>query len=173
MNFNFHILRKHKTYFAAVAILTAAILLLLTVHPFVVVGASMEPVYAHDELVFVQSITHRFGISRGDVLVFENPHDTEHVTIKRVVGLPNEKIMITREGVRVVDGGGNETMFERGTVIGGDGGGDFEMQLGPEDYLVLGDNRSKSTDSRSFGAVQMHDIIGKPLLSLNFAFLGM
>lgn len=138
----------------------------VTVQPFRVVGASMEPTYSHDELVLVERVTHRLTISRGDVLVFENPHDTKHVTIKRAIGLPGERVDITPGSVTIT-AGEEKTVFEEGSLIGGIRNGDaFTMQLGPEDYFVLGDNRSKSSDSRTFGAVQMHNIIGKVILCI-------
>lgn len=138
----------------------------LSLQPFIVAGDSMTPTYSHDEFVIVEKLSHNFILRRGNVIVFENPHDSEHITIKRIVGLPNEEIIVANDGVHIVDKEGTEIIFESGTLIGGHNNGDFEIKLGPEDYFVLGDNRSKSTDSRAFGAVQSHNVIGKPILKM-------
>jgi len=161
---------KYTSLSLLVAVVVASGVLLFVFRPFQVAGNSMQPTFAHGEFVLVETFTHRFdklttgrfGLNRGDVLVFENPHDTEHVTIKRVIGLPNEEVDVSREGVRITDREtGEEEFFANGTLIGGMvSGEEFEMKLGPEDYFVLGDNRAESNDSRQFGAVQKVNMIG-------------
>ena len=99
----------------------------------------MEPNFHQGQRVVVDALTwHITGLHVGDVIVFTNPHDTKVIDIKRIAALP---------------GGQGEIL-------------DHTVSLGPEDYYVLGDNRSKSTDSREFGAVQPINIIGRVVLPL-------
>lgn len=142
------------------------LLLPLLVRPYVVTGGSMEPVYHEGQMVVVEKLTPHFYVGRGQVLVMRNPHDKKVLEIKRIIGMPNETVEMGSEGVTVTDEAGRSTTYETGSVIGGTANGTFKIKLGPEDYFVLGDNRSKSSDSRTFGAVQGGDIIGRVILSL-------
>jgi signal peptidase I len=132
---------------------------------FIVTGESMESTYSHNQYVIAENITPRLlGIARGDILVFTNPHTKTEVTMKRVIGLPNEQVSIKDSEIIIQKAQGAE-VFGADTLIGGGttgrNGSAFDIVLGPEDYFVLGDNRSKSTDSREWGAVQMVDVMGK------------
>ncbi len=125
---------------------------------YVVDGASMEPNFHTSERVIVDRITMLIsGPSRGDVIVLDSPTTPNELLIKRVVGLPNERIMI-RDG-RVYANGKllNEPyVLNYCTAPSCDG----EWQLGPDEYFVLGDNRSHSMDSHSFGPVHRSAIKG-------------
>ena len=147
--------------------ITVAALCLLSLpfvfRPYAVTGGSMEPTLHEGEVVLSEKLTYRFHISRGEIIVFRNPHEKHVIEVKRVIGLPSETIEMGSEGVTVTDEKGRSTKYETGSIVGGTGNGTFRIKLGPEDYLVLGDNRSKSSDSRTFGAVQKSDIIGSVL----------
>jgi signal peptidase I len=166
------------------AISTGVIIVLLSspflFRPYVVSGGSMEPTYHEGQLVLVESLTPYIYIWRGEVLVIRNPHDHTQTEIKRVVGLPGETVSMGAQGVTInpdaatcpkgaplyVLKGPCKLEFLAGTVVGGSSNGDFTLKLGPEDYMVLGDNRGKSEDSRAFGAVQQTDSIGHVILAL-------
>lgn len=170
---SFKIELKFKTYNLKLILLIAVLVLLLfSIKPFIISGASMEPSYSDGNIVLVERISHRFGIERGDELLFHNPRGTGEVTLKRVIGLPTETVSIREDTVSILyskEHGYHEETFGNGTVIGnGENGTAFNMYLGPEDYFVLGDNRVESTDSRVFGTVQAEHIIGKPILKLKF-----
>ncbi len=158
-------IRTHKETIATVIAL-ALLSSVFIFRPYVVSGGSMEPTFSANDVVIVEKVTHRFHISRGDILVHRNPHQKEVIEVKRVIGLPGELVELGEDGVTVTDSEGKSTRYETGSMIGGTNNGAFRMQLGPEDYLVLGDNRSKSSDGRVFGAVQQVDIIGKVVMSL-------
>ena len=133
----------------------------------------MSPTYVHDEYVLVETLSHRFfDLSRGDVIVFRNPHDEAHITMKRVIGLPSETVFLSDNKVSILHKNGSKEDFNGATLIGGgtagQNGSKFKITLGPEDYFVLGDNRSKSTDSRDWGAVQLVNIVGKPIFNYQF-----
>lgn len=125
---------------------------------YVVDGASMQPNFATSQRVIVDRLTMMLsGPARGDVVVLDSPQSKDELLIKRVIGLPNETIVI-RDGRVYVDG----KMLDESYV------NDFctfrscngEWQLGPDQYFVLGDNRSHSLDSHAFGPVSRSSIIG-------------
>ena len=133
-------------------------------HPYVVTGHSMEPAYHSGDRVLVETFTPRLHVWRGEVLVIYNPHDKAVIEIKRVIGLPNEDVNISdKTTTSTLKNGQSETF---GAPFAQPGTVPFGMHLGPEDYLVLGDNRAHSSDSRVFGAVQAGDIIGHVILKI-------
>lgn len=132
--------------------------------PFVVSGSSMVPNFHNREYLVVDKISYRFSEpARGDVIVFRYPKDTSQYFIKRIIGLPNEKVQIVDGRVKVYnsehpDGSliteaylpNNDVTFGQDTVV----------NLGSDEYYVLGDNRLGSSDSRVWGILPKHDIIG-------------
>ena len=129
---------------------------------FVVDGRSMLPNFQTDQFIIVSRISYVLGEpQRGDVVVFHNPADPSHDFIKRVIGLPGETITI-RDGRVYVNGMRLEEPyiqnFCRGTVC------DDTWEIGPDEYCVLGDNRSSSRDSHNFGPISRDLIIGRAFL---------
>ena len=147
-------------------LLMITLLLPFIFRPYAVIGGSMEPTLHDGQIVLVEKITPHIHVWRGEVLVILNPHDHKVTEIKRVVGLPNETVEMGSDGISITGVNGAHSQFSTGTPVGGTGNGTFKIKLGPEDYMVLGDNRSKSSDSRSFGAVQQVDIIGHVIMSI-------
>ena len=156
-----------RGWLVPVLIFCAVGLLIYSVRVAAVTGSSMEPALREGSRIVFDRLTVRFtGINRGDVIVFRNPKDAGITEVKRVVGLPGERVLIEGGTIAVTPPGGRLQEFPQGTLIGGSGGiGDFTIQLGPEEYFVLGDNRKKSTDSRDFGAVRPADIVGRVIYS--------
>ena len=150
-----------------VLIFCAIGLLIYSVRIATVTGSSMEPsLHEGSRIVFDRLTVRLLGINRGDIIVFRNPKDAGITEVKRVIGLPGELVLIEGGTISVTPPGGRIQEFPRGTYVGGNGQvGDFRVQLGPQDYFVLGDNRSVSTDSRSFGAVRPTDIVGRVIYS--------
>ena len=160
-------MRLLRAWIVPVLIFCAIGFLVYSIRVATVTGGSMTPTFSEGQRIVVDALTHRFtGINRGDVIVFKNPKDAGITEVKRVVGLPGERVLIEGGTIAVTPQGGRLQEFPQGTLIGGSGGiGDFTLQLGPEEYFVLGDNRKKSSDSRSFGAVGRADIKGKVIFS--------
>jgi len=137
------------------------------IQPFYVKGASMEPnLYDHEYLI-INEIGYRFDEpQRGDIVVFKYPLDQSQFFIKRIIGLPGEKVEI-KDGMvylYTIDEIGskkqyvlNETYLEPGIKTHGN----RTYILEDDEYFVLGDNRSQSLDSRSFGPVYQENIMGK------------
>ncbi len=124
---------------------------------YVVDGASMQPNFHTSERVIVDRISMLFsGPSRGDVVVLDSPQADE-LLIKRVVGLPNETVTI-QNGRVYIDGRLLDEPYVNGYCTYASCDGTWE--LGPDQYFVLGDNRSHSLDSHSFGPVSRSAIKG-------------
>lgn len=122
--------------------------------PFLVSGASMEPNFSNGNYLIIDEVTYRFREpERGEVIVFRYPKDRSVYFIKRIIGLPGDKVSI-KNGRVIVTHDGKQVLAEADTA------GSVEAVLGKEQYLVLGDNRYNSFDSRNWGPVEKKDIIG-------------
>ena len=119
----------------------------------------MRPALAHGDVLLVSSVEEGEELGRGDVVVVREPAGREGEYLKRIVGLPVE-------AVRIVDG----QLFVNGKLtrepyLGGlpssVGLGEAVWKLGESAYLVMGDNRAHSTDSRHFGPVARSDITAR------------
>jgi signal peptidase I len=125
---------------------------------YVVEGASMEPNFRSDQFVVVNRLPYLFGGPvRGDVIVFHNPENPSQDFIKRVIGLPGETIRI-EDGRVYVNGAplAEPYIAERCQNQRCDG----TWTIGPDQYFVLGDNRSHSRDGHNFGPLDRNLIIG-------------
>lgn len=135
------------------------------VQPFFVRGASMEPTFLDGEYLVIDELSYRLREpQRGEVVVFRYPQSPSQFFIKRIVGLPGETVTIA-DGQVVVKNGAHLA----GAVLNEAGyleeevrtGGQVTTQLKDDEYFVLGDNRPASSDSRSWGVLPRHDIIGR------------
>ncbi|MBI1961456.1 MAG: signal peptidase I [Parcubacteria group bacterium] len=137
------------------------------IKPFYVNGASMEPTYYNREYLIIDELSYRFNPpERGEVVVFRYPLDESQFFIKRIIGLPGERIVVRDGAVTVYretfpDGAAlSEPYLADGTVTAGEA----DVTLGDGEYFVMGDNRSASLDSRRFGPLPLRDIIGRAWL---------
>ena len=94
------------------------------------------------------------GPQRFDIVLLEHPRRAGLLELKRVVGLPSERVVLASEKL-IVDG------VHVQQPVGASDSGRGAWELGAGEYAVLGDNRAHSTDSRAFGAVDRRFIIGK------------
>ena len=136
--------------------------------PFIVKGESMSPTFESGDYLIVDEISYRFGEpQRGDVVVFKYPKDTTQRFIKRVIGLPGETVVVQNGEVKVVTvNGENITLDENYLPSDLKTYGDTNTTLKTNEYFVLGDNRTYSYDSRSWGVVSESYIIGRAFLRL-------
>ncbi|MBI2034589.1 MAG: signal peptidase I [Candidatus Levybacteria bacterium] len=132
--------------------------------PFQVHGESMYPTFKNNEFVLTSLITLRFNEpKRGDVIVFRAPTDRDKDFIKRIVGLPGEKIALRGGSIFINDHKLNEDIYlpdeleTRGGQFLPEGG---EIQIPFGSYVVMGDNRISSSDSKDWGFLKKNDIIG-------------
>lgn len=133
--------------------------------PFQVNGQSMYPNYHDGEYILTNLISLKLGgLKRGEVIVFHSPVDREKDYIKRVIGMPGEKVMI-KGGYFYI----NETKLDESNYLAPDVktyGGAFmgeaqDVSVPAGSYFVAGDNRTGSSDSRAWGFVSKDKIIGK------------
>jgi signal peptidase I len=141
-----------------------AVLIALAIHIFLaqatrVYGQSMQPNLHTDERLVVEKISYRFhGPRRGDVVVLHDPSGGSELLIKRVVGLPGERVTIA-DGQVFIDGVAiDESYLDQETQ-----GNGRSWLVPPLQVFVMGDNRQASRDSRSFGTVPRDQIIGRAL----------
>jgi len=147
------------------------------IQPFFVSGSSMVPNFHDREYILVDKWTYALGRpQRGDVVIFKSPTDPKEYFIKRIVGLPGERVLAGDNKVTIFN-----DRYPNGFVL-------FESGYLPEEnitlcasnssycgrvitidegkYFLLGDNRQHSSDSRVFGPVQQSDFAGLAWLRL-------
>ena len=128
-----------------------------------VVGPSMEPTLYESNIVIVNKVYPNIGsISRFDMVTVKN-NDTKYF-IKRIIGMPGDKLYIKDSKLYINDELVNETYLKEDLSYE-----DFDLydigfnEIPEGKYLVLGDNRSNSLDSRNFGLIDKKEITGQVL----------
>lgn len=149
----------------ALSVFIALVVILFLYQPVKVEGTSMMPSLEDQERVFINKFLYRFRlgeVERGDTVVFWFPGDPSKSYIKRIVGLPGDRVEI-RSGRVLVNGRMLDEPYvpeeyrDRVTV---------GPVVVPEDhYYVLGDHRSSSNDSRNWGPVPRAAIYGKAVFA--------
>ncbi|BBF42208.1 signal peptidase I [Lachnospiraceae bacterium KM106-2] len=123
-------------------------------------GSSMEPTLHNKDMLIIDKLTYRTSDPKQfDIIVFE--HSKSEWYIKRIIGLPGQTVQI-KDGKAYING--NELKDSYGLEPMDDAGQAAEpIQLGEDEYFVLGDNRNDSADSRMeyVGVVKRDKIIGK------------
>lgn len=128
-----------------------------------VIGSSMEPTLQNGDNLIVDKISYRFhDPKRFDIIVFPFQYEDQTYFIKRIIGLPGETVRIDEQGTIYINGEvlkegyGKEVIQDPGRAL-------TEIQLGDDEYFVMGDNRNNSTDSRTeiVGNIKRSDIIGR------------
>ncbi len=139
------------------------------VQPFVVSGSSMAPNFENGDYLLIDELTYRFRVpERGEVVVFRYQNNPSTYFIKRVIGLPGEHVQIKNNQIAVTPHGATEPIALKESYLppGVVTGGDAEYSLNEHEYFVLGDNRSFSFDSRSWGLLEAHNMVGIARLRL-------
>ena len=134
--------------------------------PFFVKGESMEPNFHNSDYLIIDELTYRFHQpERGDVVVFKYPMDVSQKYIKRIIGLPNETIEISNNQV-MVSKYLDTTILDETEYLPSyvQTPGTIRITLGDDEYFVMGDNRTASSDSRRWGALPEDNIIGRAVL---------
>jgi len=165
------------------------------IQPFIVYGSSMEPNFYSRDYLIIDEISYRFRSPlRYETVVFKAPNQpshyyikrinyiinyikriiglsnerVEHYYIKRIIGLPNERVEIKDNKIFITDVNGKTFELEEKYLKGENANtsGSLSLTLGPNQYFVLGDNRSASYDSRNWGPLDKDLIIGRVWLRL-------
>lgn len=143
--------------------LALAVIIFLVVNTFTgryeVQSISMEPTLHEGQYLIVSKIAYWFhGPERGDIIVLDPPNGRSEIPyIKRIIGLPGEKVDVRDGRVWINDIALNEPYIS-GPPTYTEG-----RILGDEEYLVLGDNRNNSSDSHIWGVLPRENIIGKSI----------
>jgi signal peptidase I len=167
-------LRRWGVEVVQILLLAGAIYLAMTAflaEPFVVEMRSMEPTIASNDRVLIDKLTPRWdAYGHGEVVVFDAPppFDRDAVPyIKRVIALPGERVQLENGRVYVTDVEGLTRRLDEPylaadvrTLPQGRSGA-IEWTVGEGEIFVLGDNRSASVDSRTFGPVETTRILGR------------
>lgn len=151
----------------AIAVLVVIPFRLFIAQPFVVDGASMVPTFENGQYLVVDELTYHFrGPERGSVLIFKYPKDPKKYFIKRVIGLPNEKVVIEDGKVTIINSNNPQgfTLEEEYVTFPKEDTASYELR--DDEYFVLGDNREGSADSRFWGPLPEKNIIGRPIFRL-------
>jgi len=171
-----------KVFFWALVIIVPIRIFLF--QPFFVQGASMEPNFENGDYLIINELgykqtdvniagAHLFtlgsfkDLNRYDVTVFRYPRNPQQFFIKRVVGLPGERVKIEGGKITVYNNQNpdgfllDDHQYVASSLFTS---GSLDITLDDQQYFVLGDNRPASYDSRVWGAVPKSDIIGKVLV---------
>ena len=132
---------------------------LVSIRPYVVRGSSMEPSFEAGDRLLASRVLDRTDLSRGDVIIVQDPRNVGKPRLKRLVGMPGEELRIF-EGLLYLDGVHLPEPY-LGGLPASIGLGDRSWQMKKDEYFVLGDNRSHSTDSRDFGPIGLAHIVGR------------
>lgn len=155
-------------FYCGVAVFLAFVLVFSVGMKISMVGVSMEPALYNGQEVLVNRFIYKItSPKRGDVIAFlPNGNQNSHYYLKRIVGLPGESVQIIDGYVYINGERLPEDEYDKMADYGIAGN---EIQLGSDEYFVLGDNRNMSEDSRSgnIGAVKKDTIAGKAWFHLS------
>ena len=156
---------------AILAILIFLALYLFLVRPHQIRGDSMLPNFHNGEYLLTEMVSYNLlkkEPQRGEIVVFRSPEQPNLDFIKRIIALPGEEIKLQNGRIFIINDANpegfllEEDYLEEGTATEGrrtiDDGEVFAVSNG---YVVLGDNRERSSDSREWGTIKKENIIGK------------
>lgn len=167
---------KETIKFIIISLLIVVPFRIWIAQPFIVSGASMEPNFSNGDYLIIDELTYKIrNPERGEVVILK-AQNSPIFYIKRVIGLPDEKVEIKNNRIYIYNSENkngfalHESYLQKAETYPED-----YFELKNDEYLVLGDNRPRSFDSRQFGAVSQKNIIGKffvrlwPVASFGFA----
>lgn len=144
-----------------IAVVLALLIRTFMFQPFYIPTGSMEPNLMVQDHIIVNKVSYKLGEpERGDIVVFKYPVNPKKDFVKRLVGKPGERVEIRSGKVYINGSPMPEEYLPAGIKFS-----DFGPVIVPENsYLMLGDNRSNSEDSRVWGPLPGDLIIGKAVL---------
>jgi signal peptidase I len=182
---------RETVVLVALAVLLAVVFKTFLVAAFYIPSGSMEPTLGISDRVLVEKVSYRFGdVHNGDVVVFvhdeggfepagpSNPvvrffsglgqaiglvPPSDRDFIKRVVGVPGDTITCKGGKLHRNNQPVDEPYLEPGTTTDSCGG---PTVVGAGELYVMGDNRSNSQDSRSFGVIDRSDVVGRAFVRI-------
>ena len=156
---------KHSSSFGAwvrdlaLSVFISAFIIVFLYQPVRVEGTSMLPNLEDQDRLFINKMAFRVGdVHRGDVVVFQYPRDHTKSYIKRIIGLPGDRVLVDHGRV-IVNGRALVEPYVPARFT--DDRSQPELVIPAHEYFVMGDHRSISSDSRDFGPVERELIYGK------------
>lgn len=149
---------------AVVAGVTIALVRYYLFKPFYVKGASMEPNFYDHEYLIIDELSYRLRApARGEVVVFKYPAQSREYFLKRIIGLPGERVRVADGRLTIYNAAHPEGVVIAEAYLPPDlpTQGEQIITIGPDQYFVLGDNRGNSFDSRRIGPVDRSAIVGR------------
>jgi len=160
-------------FFEMLETLVSSVIVILVIYstvafPELVVGSSMEPSFCTGERILVEKLSKHFSpFKRGDVVVLHPPGNDNIDYVKRIVGVPGDVVKIFDCQVYIKNGA-ESFLYEENYLKNGactEGGAKIKdgrsFKIEADYFLVMGDNREHSMDSRAFGLVSKERIIGR------------
>lgn len=149
----------------------------MVAQPFVIPTGSMEGTLLVGDHLIVDKLAYSPSdklaplpyeqVQRGDIIVFRYPPDIRETYVKRVIGVPGDRIRMVDKQVYRNGTPLNEPYTQHiDLALNHDRDNFPELTVPPESYFALGDNRDNSSDSRVWGFVPRRNIVGKPLIVL-------
>jgi signal peptidase I len=139
----------------------------LTIQVYIVYGSSMQPNFYEDQWLLVNKVVYNFhDPERGDVIIIRPPYEGHDSFIKRIIGLPGERVEMKQGKVYIHQADGvvlelDESYIDEPAIR------QYFSDVIPEgEYFVLGDNRNNTDDSRNGWTVPAEDIRGKAWVSI-------
>ena len=157
-----------------IVVILAFLIRQFVIQPYIVDGSSMYPVLHNNDYLLVDKLGYRFKEpQRGDVIVFKYPNAINENYVKRIIGLPGEKVRIENGAVYIINSenpngfkldepytnGQNNTYVRANDTV--ENQPITEITVSAGNYFVMGDNRTGSSDSREWGLLNRNKFIGK------------
>ncbi|MBX4210983.1 signal peptidase I [Candidatus Parcubacteria bacterium] len=165
--------KKEKGFFREIFEFTVIALVIIVpfrlfiAQPYLVNGASMDPSFETGDYLIVDQLSYRFEKpARGSVIIFKYPNNPSVYFIKRVIGLPNETVVINGSQITIKDTAHPEGFVLDEPYVESRASDTINVTLGTDEYFVMGDNRAASSDSRAWGPLKAKFITGRPVVRL-------
>ena len=154
--------------FACLVIIVVIFIRTVIAQPFIVSGASMAPNFSSNDYLIVDELSYHFHTPRyGDVIIFHPPIDMKTYYIKRIIGLPGDHVQVKNGVVTITNAAHpNGFVLDEPYVTADTLNEDKTADVTPGNYFVMGDNRNRSSDSRTWGLLPKNLMVGRAYLRL-------
>lgn len=169
-NMTFKAIKQNVIEFVKFALIAVVIVIPIRMYiaqPFIVSGSSMFPTFHDGEYLIVDELSYNLGEpKRYDPIIFHYPKDHKKYFIKRIIGLPNETVIVNNGIVTIKNNEFPEGFKLEEKYINEKFGTDGIYINNEDEYFVMGDNRNFSSDSRVWGKLTRDLIVGRAYLRL-------
>jgi signal peptidase I len=143
-------------------VVLAVVIRVFIIQPYIVEGQSMEQSFQNNDYLITEKISFRFREpQRGEVVIFHPPDNPSVNYIKRIVGLPEDKVEVKEGSVYINSNRIYEPYLKSNEETLSPKEKDFVYTLKEGEYFVFGDNRNHSSDSREIGAIPKVNIVSR------------